>query len=74
MNIYRITKSKYTSDMSGTGSRISGGRWNSRGNPVIYTTSTSALAMLEALANFKSTRAPLNLVLVEYFVPDHIHL
>lgn len=48
----RIVKPRYAEDaFSGEGARIHGGRWNSRGHPVVYTASTLSLAALELLVN-----------------------
>jgi RES domain-containing protein len=38
---------------SGDGAEIFGGRWNSRGIPVVYTSCSAALAMLEMLVHLK---------------------
>ena len=40
--------------MSGQGAKEFGGRWNSKGGPVIYTAATQSLAALEILANLAS--------------------
>lgn len=34
-------------DLTGQGARLHGGRWNSRGRPVVYMAATAALALLE---------------------------
>jgi len=49
MICWRICKSKYAEDLSGTGAGILGGRWNSPGLKVLYTSSTASLALLEIL-------------------------
>jgi RES domain-containing protein len=36
-------------DLSGNGARITGGRWNSKGVPVVYSASNIALATLETV-------------------------
>jgi len=51
MIAYRIAKKIYLSDLSGTGARINGGRWNQIGLPLVYTSSHLSLAALELLAN-----------------------
>jgi RES domain-containing protein len=44
---WRIVKEKHaTVAFSGEGAAKSGGRWNSRGVPVVYTSSTKSLAAL----------------------------
>ncbi len=49
MEVYRITRMSYLTDLSGEGSRLNGGRWNSIGIPALYTASHRSLAMLETL-------------------------
>lgn len=51
MIVYRIAKKTYLSDLTGTGARLHGGRWNKIGVPLIYTSSHLSLAVLELLAN-----------------------
>lgn len=51
MVVYRIAKKTYLADLSGTGARLFGGRWNRIGLPLIYTSSYLSLAVLELLAN-----------------------
>lgn len=52
MKIYRLVRSVYKDDFSGGGSYLYGGRWNSRGNRVLYATSHISLAILEIMVNF----------------------
>lgn len=51
MHLYRISLCKYIEDISGTGAAALGGRWNSKGVYVLYTSSTSSLALLEIIAH-----------------------
>jgi|JI10StandDraft_1071094.scaffolds.fasta_scaffold750603_2 RES domain-containing protein len=51
MLVYRITKLSYLTDLSGTGARLYGGRWNSEGVAVLYTASSFSLALLETMAH-----------------------
>jgi RES domain-containing protein len=49
---WRILKEKHAATaFSGEGARLFGGRWNSRGVPVVYTSSTKSLAALESLVH-----------------------
>ncbi len=50
LTVWRITHRRWaTSAFSGEGARLAGGRFNSVGVPVVYTSATRALAMLEIL-------------------------
>lgn len=51
MELFRITQELYASDLSGNGSYIYGGRWNSEGNYALYTSFSRSLALLETLAH-----------------------
>ena len=49
---WRIAKAKHAATaFSGEGAARTGGRWNSRGMPVIYASSTKSLAVLETLVH-----------------------
>ena len=46
----------YTADdLSGAGARITGGRWNARGTPLVYASTSRALACVGAAASAKAT-------------------
>lgn len=49
--VYRITKQKRIRDISGKGSSVTGGRWNNKGTPALYTASNVSLALLENLVH-----------------------
>lgn len=51
MKLFRLTRAKYVNDLSGEGSSRTGGRWNPRGVPALYTSKTISLAMLEVLVH-----------------------
>ena len=70
MLVYRISSKQYAYDLSGEGSRIYGGRWNPVGRPVVYTSESASLAMLEMLAFYAVSGAPPDLVLVAIEIPD----
>ena len=61
MRGYRLNRSIYAS-YDGEGSRLSGGRWNSRGTRVVYLSENRALCILEVLVHLAST-LPDNFVL-----------
>ena len=59
-------------DLSGAGAQATGGRWNSRGNALVYCSSTIALAALETLVHLGGAAFPLNRYLVRIDVPDGV--
>jgi RES domain-containing protein len=69
MLLYRITRRDFA-DLSGTGSRLYGGRWNSEGKAAVYLASSRSLAMLEALAHLSPTNVPDDLCLMVVDVPE----
>ena len=72
MLIYRICKQKYANDLSGEGARLTGGRWNSKGHAVIYTSSSPSLCALEMLVHLPLSLVPSDIVLVGYQIPAGI--
>jgi len=49
MIVYRFTKEIYSHDISGEGAKRWGGRWNSPGLSVVYTSYSISLSLLELL-------------------------
>jgi len=70
MELFRITRSEYQNDLSGIGAYRFGGRWNSAGNSMLYTSSRRSLAMLEILVHWQRPTPPPDYVVVVLFVPD----
>ncbi|PKB21595.1 RES family NAD+ phosphorylase [Janthinobacterium sp. 64] len=60
------------SDLSGTGARITGGRWNSKGAPVVYCSTSIALATLETVHYLRGGGLPFNRYLVRIAIPDGV--
>jgi RES domain-containing protein len=56
-------------DLSGKGAENTGGRWNRKGTPLLYTSRSRALACLETVVHFDAQELPLNRYLVEIRVP-----
>jgi len=59
-------------DLPGMGAKITGGRWNSQGQPVVYCASNIALATLETVHYLHSASLPFNRFLVRIDVPDAV--
>ena len=71
MKLYRIVQDKErTTDLSGTGSFRFGGRWNSKGTYMLYTSETSSLAYLESLVHFDKILLPPQLYIVQLELDD----
>ena len=69
MILYRIVKCVYA-DLSGTGARLYGGRWNSEGKSMVYLASSRSLAILEALAHLSPTNIPDDFCMMIIDAPD----
>ena len=59
-------------DLSGTGAKLTGGRWNEKDVPALYAAESRALAGLETLVHLNAGGLPLNRYLVEIFIPDDL--
>ena len=73
--LWRIaaTTPKYVADdMSGTGAKNTGGRWNPVGMAVTYSSESIALAVHETVVHLRSGGVPLNRYLVRIEVPDDV--
>ena len=59
-------------DLSGEGAKKSGGRWNKKGTPVLYTSESIALACLETLVHINAQGLPLTRYLVRIDIPMRV--
>lgn len=74
MKVFRICKEKYANDLSGTGAKLVGGRWNSKGIPILYTSESRALAMAEVAVHLPYNLIPNDFVLVTIDIPENLKL
>ena len=73
MIAWRITSARYAaSAFDGEGARRSGGRFNSAGTPVVYTSDALALAVLEIVVHLPTYRALRGRVAFRLDVPDDL--
>jgi RES domain-containing protein len=70
MHLFRIARLTYLADLSGTGARMFGGRWNSEGTSMLYTSSSLSLALLETLAHSNLDSIPGEFGHIMLEVPD----
>lgn len=69
MIVWRIAREPHQA-LDGEGARLFGGRWNSEGVAVVYTSATLSLAALEYLVHVDPADAPQDLVALRIAVPD----
>ena len=75
MRFWRICRRRYAAEAaSGKGARLYGGRWNSRGLTVVYTSTSLALAAVETFVNLEPNLRPNDLVSIEGEIPEAVEI
>src|SRR4051794_13904782 len=75
MQFRRICRRRYAiKAANGEGSRLYGGRWNSRGVRVVYASASLALAAVETFVNLEPNLRPADLVSIEGEIPDVLEI
>ena len=74
MEVFRLSSAKYANDLSGTGAKIHGGRWNRKGDAVLYTAGARALSLVEVLVHTTNAFLPLCYQLITIYIPDDLIL
>jgi RES domain-containing protein len=75
MKLWRIaaeTRKYPATDLSGNAAAAHPGRWNEEQQPVVYTATTLAIAVLETASHIDDAGLPLNRFVVELTVPDDV--
>lgn len=73
MNLWRICRAQHESTaFSGIGAEKSGGRWNFKGYPVVYSSENLSLAALELFVHVSPGIIPADLVWIRATLPDSI--
>lgn len=70
MRIYRISKTQYINDLSGEGARLYGGRWNMKGDAMLYFSQNLSLSLLEIIVHVEYAELPMDYSFVEAEIPD----
>jgi RES domain-containing protein len=70
--VYRICRTQNVKDLSGTGARLFGGRWNYKGVNVVYASESRALATLEYLVHVPLSLVPADLSLAAIKIPGSV--
>ena len=74
MIVYRFSKENYHRDLSGKGAELHGGRWNSKGVAMLYTSQSRALAFAEVAIHIPVGIVPKNYFLVSIQIPDTVKM
>jgi len=69
MILFRMAAEAYKDDLSGTGAKLFGGRWNTPGVPALYTTENISLSVLEILVHTGLELVPLLYYLLRLELP-----
>ena len=70
MRLYRFCRKRRANDLSGTGAKLVGGRWNSPGVSMLYTSENRSLALAEYWVHVHPSNLPTDVCVVEIEVPD----
>jgi RES domain-containing protein len=74
MLAWRICKAKHVaSAFSGPGAEKHGGRWNYKGQPMVYASTSLSLAALELFVHLQPDSMPDDLHSVVATIPDELH-
>ena len=69
-----LPKFQYAKELSGTGAQKTGGRWNFKGIPLLYTADSIALASLETLVHTPLNLIPQTRSVTIFEMPDHLNV
>jgi RES domain-containing protein len=72
MIVYRLCKAGYATVLSGEGARRTGGRWNSKGIPMIYTSESRSLCTAEMAVHLPLGILPAGFVMMSIEIPGQI--
>ncbi len=70
MIVFRLSKLAWASDLSGNGARLAGGRWNSQGTAMVYTSESRALCTVEIAVRSGLGLLPSGYQLITIEIPD----
>ena len=72
MEVFRLSREKFDSILSGKGAALKGARWNSMGVELIYCASNRSLAMAEVAVHFSLATLPNDFVMMTISIPDNV--
>jgi len=72
MNVFRLIKAQYSPDWGGKGAERIGRRWNSKGIPMIYSSSSRALCTAEVAVHLPLGNVPEGFEMMTILIPEDI--
>jgi RES domain-containing protein len=73
MDVWRICRAKHeASAFTGDGAEMTGGRWNYKGHPLVYTSENLSLAALELFVHVSPGSLPDDLISIRGKLPDPV--
>lgn len=72
MIVYRCSLLKWAHDLTGTGSYLHGGRWNTPGTRLIYTAQNNVLAAFEVALRIPLDQISKNYIMIPIEIPEGI--
>jgi RES domain-containing protein len=74
MIVYRLSKSAFSKDLSGKGAEKCGGRWNSKGVAILYTSDSRALCTTEIAVHTPLGNIPTDYEIISIEIPEEIKI
>jgi RES domain-containing protein len=72
MIVFRLSKAAFANDLYGKGAEKSGGRWNSKGVAMVYTSASRALCTTEIAVHTPLGNLPTDYKLISIEIPDNV--
>lgn len=74
MEVFRLSRERFATSLSGKGAALKGARWNSVGIEMIYTAGNRSLAMAEVAVHLTLATLPSDYMMMTIHIPDDISL
>lgn len=74
MDVFWLSRSAYSNQLSGVGSALRGARWNSQGIGLVYTAQNRSLAMAEVVVHLTLAMLPNNFELLTIEIPNTLEV
>jgi RES domain-containing protein len=72
MEVYRITRCEFITDLSGIGASQHPGRWNSKGTRMLYTAQSASLAALETVVHIAGLKLSASYCMIVLDIPGDL--